>query len=211
MPETSAGGPATRWRRRPAESQQGDAAGAVEWLRQLVEEGTRISADEEVLGSFAPDVEPGDLVPLYRTVVAKYPTEFTRHMEFAQVLIRAGRKEEAIDVYERIRSRLTGTLYDATTYRKVEDALAAKGPDASRGAHFVSVLALAWPDGHVEWFEGRAEGTLVWPPRGRVGFGYDPMFVPHGYDETYAELPHETKNAISHRTEAFELLKAAVF
>ena len=95
--------------------------------------------------------------------------------------------------------------------RKVEDALAAKGPDASRGAHFVSVLALAWPDGHVEWFEGRAEGTLVWPPRGRVGFGYDPMFVPHGYDETYAELPHETKNAISHRTEAFELLKAAVF
>ncbi len=95
--------------------------------------------------------------------------------------------------------------------RKVEDALAAKGLDASRGAHFVSVLALAWPDGHVEWFEGRAEGTLVWPPRGRVGFGYDPMFVPHGYDETYAELPHETKNAISHRTEAFELLKAAVF
>jgi len=95
--------------------------------------------------------------------------------------------------------------------RKVEDALAAKGPDASRGAHFVSVLALAWPDGHVEWFEGRAEGTLVWPPRGRVGFGYDPMFVPHGYDETYAELPHETKNAISHRNVAFELLKAAVF
>ena len=95
--------------------------------------------------------------------------------------------------------------------RKVEDALATKGPDASRGAHFVSVLALAWPDGHVEWFEGRAEGTLVWPPRGRVGFGYDPMFVPLGHDQTYAELPHETKNAISHRNEAFALLKAAVF
>ena len=95
--------------------------------------------------------------------------------------------------------------------QRVNDAIEATGPDASRDAHFICVLALAWPDGHVEWFEGRAEGTLVWPPRGRVGFGYDPMFVPHGYDETYAELPHETKNAISHRTEAFELLKAAVF
>lgn len=95
--------------------------------------------------------------------------------------------------------------------QKVEDAVAAKGPDATRGAHFVSVLALAWPDGHVEWFEGRAEGTLTWPPRGNVGFGYDPVFVPLGYDQTYAELPHETKNAISHRNEAFKLLEAAVF
>ena len=95
--------------------------------------------------------------------------------------------------------------------QKVEDAVVAKGPDATRGAHFVSVLALAWPDGHVEWFEGRAEGTLVWPPRGDVGFGYDPVFVPLGYDQTYAELPHEAKNAISHRNEAFKLLEAAVF
>lgn len=95
--------------------------------------------------------------------------------------------------------------------QKVEDAVQAKGPDASRSAQFVSVLALAWPDGHVEWFEGRADGTLVWPPRGKVGFGYDPVFQPLGHDQTYAELPHETKNQISHRNAAFKLMEAAVF
>lgn len=95
--------------------------------------------------------------------------------------------------------------------RKVEDALAAKGPDASRTAHFVCVLALAWPDGHVEWFEGRAEGALVWPPRGTVGFGYDPVFVPLGDDRTYAELAPDEKHAISHRADAFRQLAQAVF
>ena len=95
--------------------------------------------------------------------------------------------------------------------RKVEDALAAKGPDAPRGAHFVCVLALAWPDGHVEWFEGRADGTLTWPPRGTVGFGYDPVFVPIGRDRTFAELDPREKHAISHRADAFAKLVEAVF
>ena len=95
--------------------------------------------------------------------------------------------------------------------QKVEDALAAKGPDTARDAHFVCVLALAWPDGHVEWFEGRAEGRLTWPPRGTVGFGYDPVFVPLGHDRTYAELEPEQKHAISHRADAFKQLVAAVF
>lgn len=95
--------------------------------------------------------------------------------------------------------------------QKVEDALAAKGPDVGRGAHFVCVLALAWPDGHVEWFEGRSEGTLTWPPRGLVGFGYDPVFVPLGRDRTYAEIAPEEKHAISHRADAFRQLVAAVF
>jgi XTP/dITP diphosphohydrolase len=93
---------------------------------------------------------------------------------------------------------------------KVEDALATKGPDASRAAHFVCVLALAWPDGHVQWFEGRAEGTLTWPPRGDVGFGYDPVFVPAGGDQTYAEMDPAQKHAISHRADAFAQLIAAV-
>ena len=93
---------------------------------------------------------------------------------------------------------------------KVEDALAAKGPDVSRAAHFVCVLALAWPDGHVQWFEGRAEGTLTWPPRGAVGFGYDPVFVPAGGDQTYAEMDPAQKHAISHRADAFAQLIAAV-
>jgi len=95
--------------------------------------------------------------------------------------------------------------------RRVEDALAAKGPDTSRDAHFVCVLALAWPDGHVEWFEGRADGTLTWPPRGTVGFGYDPVFVPLGDTRSYAELDPAEKHRISHRAAAFEKLVAAVF
>ncbi|QBM74466.1 RdgB/HAM1 family non-canonical purine NTP pyrophosphatase [Sphingomonas sp. AAP5] len=93
---------------------------------------------------------------------------------------------------------------------KVEQALATKGPDASRAAHFVCVLALAWPDGHVQWFEGRAEGRLTWPPRGDVGFGYDPVFVPAGGDQTYAEMDPAQKHAISHRADAFAQLIAAV-
>jgi XTP/dITP diphosphohydrolase len=95
--------------------------------------------------------------------------------------------------------------------RKVEDALVAKGPDAGRAAHFVCVLALAWPDGHVEWFEGRAEGSLVWPPRGTLGFGYDPMFVPQGGAQTYGEMDPAEKHASSHRADAFRQLVAAVF
>lgn len=99
----------------------------------------------------------------------------------------------------------------ALAMQKVEDALATKGADASRDAHFVCVLALAWPDGHVEWFEGRANGRLTWPPRGNVGFGYDPVFVPHGHDRSYAELDPAEKHAISHRADAFRQLVAAVF
>ncbi len=98
----------------------------------------------------------------------------------------------------------------ALAMRRVEDALAAKGPDASRDAHFVSTLALAWPDGHVESFEGRADGTLTWPPRGTVGFGYDPVFVPLGETRTYAELDPAEKHTRSHRADAFAKLVAAV-
>ena len=95
--------------------------------------------------------------------------------------------------------------------RKVEDALAAVGPDAGRNAHFVCVLALAWPDGHAQWWEGRADGTLTWPPRGTVGFGYDPVFVPLGDTRTFAELDPAEKHARSHRADAFAKLVAAVF
>ncbi|MBX3594845.1 RdgB/HAM1 family non-canonical purine NTP pyrophosphatase [Sphingomonas sp.] len=88
--------------------------------------------------------------------------------------------------------------------------VADKGPDASRDAHFVCALALAWPDGHVEWFEGRVDGTLVWPPRGTNGFGYDAMFVPDGRDRTFGEMDPAEKHAISHRADAFRQLVAAV-
>jgi XTP/dITP diphosphohydrolase len=94
--------------------------------------------------------------------------------------------------------------------RKVEEALQAQGPGAGRDAHFMCVLSLCWPDGHVESFEGRVEGTLAWPPRGTVGFGYDPVFVPLGDMRTFAELDPDEKHRISHRAAAFAKLVAAL-
>ncbi|WP_413818525.1 RdgB/HAM1 family non-canonical purine NTP pyrophosphatase [Sphingobium sp.] len=94
-----------------------------------------------------------------------------------------------------------------TVWQKLE----ATGPDASRSAHFVCALALAWPDGHVEAFEGRVDGTLVWPPRGNNGFGYDAMFVPLGHDVSFGEMDPDAKHAMSHRADAFAKFVAAVF
>ena len=81
----------------------------------------------------------------------------------------------------------------------------------SRRAYFVAALALAWPDGHMEVFEGEVHGTLVWPPRGRLGFGYDSMFQPDGFNITYGEFEPSAKHAISHRAKAFDQLVAACF
>ncbi|ABE37634.1 Ham1-like protein [Rhodopseudomonas palustris BisB5] len=81
---------------------------------------------------------------------------------------------------------------------------------AQRGAHFVSALCVAWPDGHIEEVEARADGTLVWPPRGDAGFGYDPMFLPDGHDRTFGEMSSIEKHGLpplglglSHRARAF--------
>ncbi|MDO5631896.1 MAG: RdgB/HAM1 family non-canonical purine NTP pyrophosphatase [Paracoccus sp. (in: a-proteobacteria)] len=87
------------------------------------------------------------------------------------------------------------------------DAVGAAEP---RTAQFRCTLVLMWPDGHYEVFEGIAPGRLVWPMRGAQGHGYDPMFVPDGYDMTYAEMPPEEKNRISHRADAFHKLEAAL-
>ena len=94
---------------------------------------------------------------------------------------------------------------------KVEGELAALGPDVPREAAYICTLALGWPDGHVDCFTGRAPGHLVWPPRGDRGFGYDPVFVPNGYDISFAEMDPSEKHAISHRAKAFEQLVAACF
>ena len=94
--------------------------------------------------------------------------------------------------------------------RRVEDELGALEPDVSRDAHFVCALALVWPDGHAEWFEGRVDGCLVWPPRGDKGFGYDPMFVPLGREETFGEMDQAEKHRISHRAAAFAKLVEAL-
>jgi XTP/dITP diphosphohydrolase len=94
---------------------------------------------------------------------------------------------------------------------KVEGKLAELGPHADRSAYFISTLALAWPDGTQAVFEGRAPGSLSWPPRGTRGFGYDPVFVPEGRTQTFAELEQAEKMALNHRTYAFAKLVAAVF
>ena len=94
---------------------------------------------------------------------------------------------------------------------KVEGMLQEKGADAPRSCAFHCVLALAWPDGEYAVYEGRAPGTLTWPPRGTMGFGYDPVFVPVGREQTFAELDPDEKHAISHRADAFAKLVAEQF
>lgn len=96
----------------------------------------------------------------------------------------------------------------AMAMRQVNEKL---GVAADRSAAFICVLALAWPDGHVETIEGRCPGTLVWPPRGEGGFGYDPMFLPEGSSQTFGEMSLGDKQAISHRARAFRALIAACF
>lgn len=104
----------------------------------------------------------------------------------------------------------TGSGRDwARAMRKVEERLAALGPGVSRRAAFHCALALAWPGGAHALFEGRCQGTLVWPPRGDRGFGYDPMFVADGERLTFGEMEPEAKHAISHRARAFAQLLAA--
>lgn len=92
--------------------------------------------------------------------------------------------------------------------RRTWDELEARGVPEPRRAQFRATLLVMWPDLHEEIFEGIAPGRLVWPPRGQLGHGYDPIFVPDGHDRTYAEMSAEEKNTISHRAEAFRKLSA---
>ncbi|MEZ5927053.1 MAG: RdgB/HAM1 family non-canonical purine NTP pyrophosphatase [Parvularculaceae bacterium] len=92
--------------------------------------------------------------------------------------------------------------------RRVEAALDEVGAE-DFSARFVCALALAWPDGHVEVFEGEVRGALVFPPRGDRGFGYDPIFLAEGETETFGEIAPEKKHAMSHRADAFRKLVAA--
>jgi XTP/dITP diphosphohydrolase len=93
---------------------------------------------------------------------------------------------------------------------RVHRELEASGA-TDRSANFICVLALAAPDGNAELFEGKVFGTIVRPPRGTRGFGYDPIFVPEGYSETFGEMAPELKNRLSHRMRAFEQLMAATY
>ena len=106
----------------------------------------------------------------------------------------------------------------ARAMESIEQQLCERGAAApeQRRAHFVSALSVAWPDGHVEDFEARVDGTLVWPPRGDKGFGYDPMFLPDGHTRTFGEMDSVEKHGLpprgkglSHRARAFVKLAEA--
>ena len=98
----------------------------------------------------------------------------------------------------------------AMAMQLVEKKLAESGSDDWR-AHFICSLSLVWPDGFDVTVEGRVDGTLVWPPRGTNGFGYDPMFIANGYDQTFGEMDPALKHAIGHRADAFDQLLRACF
>lgn len=110
-------------------------------------------------------------------------------------------------------ARWAGPARDfALAMATLEEKLQAAGATLprQRRAHFVSALCVAWPDTHLEEFEARVDGTLVWPPRGTAGFGYDPVFLPDGFDRTFGELTSEEKHGLpphglglSHRARAF--------
>ena len=100
----------------------------------------------------------------------------------------------------------------AAAMTRIERLLRERGATTAsqRKAHFVFALCVAWPDGHLEEVEARADGTLVWPPRGTSGFGYDPMFMPDGYTRTFGEMTSIEKHGLpplglglSHRARAF--------
>jgi XTP/dITP diphosphohydrolase len=110
-------------------------------------------------------------------------------------------------------ARWAGPIKDfGLAMQKIAELLAARGATRpeQRKAHFVSALCVAWPDGHLEEFEDHVDGTLVWPPRGTLGFGYDPMFLPDGHARTFGEMPSDEKHGLpprgkglSHRARAF--------
>ena len=116
-------------------------------------------------------------------------------------------------------ARLAGPDRDfRVAMEKVNQGLSACGAvtPESRRAHFIAALCVAWPDGHVEEFEGRVDGTLIWPPRGDKGFGYDPMFLPDGENLTFGEMMSVEKHrlppagrGLSHRVRAFLTLAEA--
>lgn len=94
---------------------------------------------------------------------------------------------------------------------KVEGLLCEQGPAVDRSCWFSCVLAIAWPEGDEAVYEGRVNGSFSWPPRGTMGFGYDPVFVPEGREVTFAQLDPDEKHRISHRADAFAKLVAAQF
>ncbi|AQX20611.1 RdgB/HAM1 family non-canonical purine NTP pyrophosphatase [Bartonella sp. WD16.2] len=108
-----------------------------------------------------------------------------------------------------------GTRNFLKAMQKIEDELQKIGAleKSQRKCRFISVICIAWPDGYADYFRGSIEGTFIWPPRGDKGFGFDPIFLPDGYENTFGEMSTEQKHGwtlndktpLSHRSRAFKL------
>jgi XTP/dITP diphosphohydrolase len=99
----------------------------------------------------------------------------------------------------------------ALARRRVQDRLAEIGPDASRRATYVCVLCVAWPDGRTQTFRGETCGTLIWPVRGELGHGFEPMFLPDGYAITYGEMTPQHRSRVNARAAAMRKLEEGLF
>jgi XTP/dITP diphosphohydrolase len=167
-----------------------------------------VSAGE--LGLAEPD-ETGDSFAANARIKALAAAEAARLPAFADD---SGLAVDALDGAPGIFSaRWAGPAKDfSAAMTRIERLLQERGATAPgrRGAHFVSALCIAWPDGHTEEVEARVDGILVWPPRGTAGFGYDPMFMPDGFTRTFGEMTSIEKHGLpplglglSHRARAF--------
>lgn len=175
-----------------------------------------VSAGE--LGLAEPD-ETGDSFRANAALKAQAAARATRLPAFADD---SGLVVDALDGAPGIYSaRWAGDSKDFTAaMARIERLLQERGADhpANRTAHFISALCVAWPDDHLEEVEARVDGTLVWPPRGVAGFGYDPFFLPEGHARTFGEMTSEEKHGLpprgmglSHRARAFVKLQERCF
>jgi XTP/dITP diphosphohydrolase len=167
-----------------------------------------VSAGE--LGLAEPD-EPGTTIQTNARIKAEAAAQAAKLPAFADD---SGLAVDALAGQPGIQSaRWAGPSKDFNgAMTRIERLLQERGArePGKRGAHFVSALCVAWPDGHIEEVEARVDGTLVWPPRGTAGFGYDPVFLPNGHARTFGEMTAEEKHGLpphgmglSHRAKAF--------
>jgi XTP/dITP diphosphohydrolase len=193
-------------------------AGKLREMRELLAPFGVDPVSAGALGLAEPD-EPGTMYAENAAIKARAAASASGIVAIADD---SGLAVDALDGAPGIFSaRWAGPAKDfAAAMARVNAELIKRGADgpAARRAHFVSALCLAWPDGHEESFEGRVFGTLVWPPRGDAGFGYDPMFQPDGFGQTFGEISSEAKHgiawdgepvALSHRARAFVALAGA--
>ncbi|MFL6808587.1 MAG: RdgB/HAM1 family non-canonical purine NTP pyrophosphatase [Bradyrhizobium canariense] len=182
-------------------------------MRELLAPHGVEAISAEALGLAEPE-ETGDTFRANARIKAIAAANAARLPAFADD---SGLAVEALDGAPGIFSaRWAGPSKDfSAAMTRIERLLAERGATepSQRGAHFVSALCVAWPDGHLEEVEARVDGTLVWPPRGSAGFGYDPVFMPDGHARTFGEMTSIEKHGLpplglglSHRARAFARL-----